>query len=475
MRPNWLAGAVLGTTLMAGGCAINPVTGERELALISESQEIAMGEQSAAQVEASIGVVDDADLNAYVQRVGESLARDSERPNLPWRFRVVDDPTPNAFALPGGFIYVTRGMLSLMNSEAELAAVLGHEIGHVTARHSVHMLSQQQLAQIGLVAGMILVPELAQFGDLAGQGLGLLFLKYGRDAERQADDLGFRYAMADNYDLREMPDVFASLARSSELAGQSPLPSWLSSHPLPAERIERINAMLAEQTVAWDNRVVGSTPYFRQIDGLVYGNNPRNGFFRGTTFLHPDLRFRLEFPQGFQVANLTSAVQAMSPQQDAAIQFTFAEGSASQAANAFAQQQGVQTGRASQQRINGFPAVVLPFEAQAQGGNVAGYVTYIEDGQRTYQLLTYATAQGIRGYDSAFRATIASYARVDDPDVLNVQPNQLDAVELSSAMTFSQFLQRNGSEIPADEAALINQIDNASARIPAGTWLKRVQ
>ncbi|MGH7445616.1 MAG: M48 family metalloprotease, partial [Longimicrobiales bacterium] len=449
MRPSWLAGAVLGASFWAGGCATNPVTGETELALISESQEIAMGQQAAAQVEASIGVVDDADLNAYVQRIGESLARDSERPNLPWRFRVVDDPTPNAFALPGGFIYVTRGMLSLMNSEAELAAVLGHEVGHVTARHSVHMLSQQQLAQIGLVAGMIFVPELAQFGDLAGQGLGLLFLKYGRDAERQADELGFRYALADNYDVREMADVFAALARSSELAGQSPLPTWLSSHPGPAERIERINVMLAEQPGSWDSRMLGTTPYFRQIDGLIYGNNPRHGFFRGTTFLHPELRFRLEFPQGFQLANLTSAVQAVSERQDAAIQFTFAEGSASQAASAFAQQQGVRTGQASRERINGFQAIVVPFEAQAQGGNVAGYVTYIEDGQRTYQLLTYAAAQSFRSYDNAFRATIGSYARVDDPAVLNVQPERIDAVELSSAMTFNEFLQRNASEIPA--------------------------
>src|SRR5690606_31426303 len=203
--------------LFAAGCATNPVTGRTELALISESQEIAMGQEAAAQVEASIGVVDDADLNAYVQRVGESLARISERPNLPWRFRVVDDPTPNAFALPGGFIYITRCMLSLIENEAELAGLLGHEIGHVTARHSVQMISRQQLAQIGLIAGMVLVPEIARFGDLAGSGLQLLFLSYSRDAERQADDLGFRYSLERNYDVREMPDIFASLGRASEL------------------------------------------------------------------------------------------------------------------------------------------------------------------------------------------------------------------------------------------------------------------
>ncbi len=472
MRRTW-AGAVVGTMLFAAGCATNPVTGRTELALISESQEIAMGQEAAAQVEASIGVVDDADLNAYVQRVGESLARISERPELPWRFRVVDDPTPNAFALPGGFIYITRGMLSLMENEAELAGVLGHEIGHVTARHSVQMISRQQLAQIGLIAGMILVPEIAQFGDLAGTGLQLLFLSYGRDAERQADDLGFRYSLEQNYDVREMPDIFASLARSSELAGQSPLPSWLSSHPMPQERIERLTAMLTEVPPA--QRVTEAATYYEHIDGLVYGENPRHGFFRGSTFLHPDLRFRLEFPQGFQTANMTSAVQAISQQQDAAIQFTFAQGSAAQAATAFSRQQGIRTGQARSERINGFPAVLVPFEAQLEAGPIAGYAAYLEDGQRTYQILAYSAAQNIRAYESAFLRTIGSYERVSDPSVLNAQPDRIDAVRLTSAMTFSEFLRRYPSSIETDEAALINQVADLSTRLPSGSWMKRVQ
>jgi len=472
MRRTW-AGAVLGTMLFAAGCATNPVTGRTELALISESQEIAMGQQAAEEVEASIGVVDDAELNAYVQRVGETLARASERPHLPWRFRVVDDPTPNAFALPGGFIYVTRGMLSLMENEAELAGVLGHEIGHVTARHSVQMISRQQLAQIGLIAGMILVPEIARFGDLAGTGLQLLFLSYGRDAERQADDLGFKYSLQQNYDVREMPDIFQSLARSSELAGQSPLPSWLSTHPLPQERIERISAMLTEVTPA--DRRLETAAYMQRVDGLVYGQNPRQGFFQGSTFLHPELRFRLDFPQGFQLANLPSAVQAISERQDAVVQFTFAEGSAAQAASAFRQQQGVRTGQARSEWINNIPAVIMPFEAQTEGGALAGYAAYIEDGQRTYQLLAYSAAQNIRAYENAFLATINSYQRVSDPAVLNRQPAKISAVRLPSAMTFNEFMRRYPSSIDAQELALINQITNLSAQIPAGTWLKRVQ
>ena len=466
---------MLAATTSAAGCATNPVTGRTELALISEGQEIAMGQEAAVQVEGSVGVVDDAALNEYVQRIGARMAQASERPELPWRFRVLDDPTPNAFALPGGFIYVTRGLLSLMNSEAELASVLGHEIAHVTARHSVQQISRAQLGQIGLVLGMIFVPELAQFGELAGQGLGLLFLKYGRDAERQADDLGFGYALRSGYDVREMPDVFAALARASELEGRSPLPTWLSTHPNPEERIERINATLAESVVAWDTTQVGAEAYFRRIDGMVYGENPRHGFFRGTTFLHPDMRFQLTFPTGFRLQNLTAAVQAVSERQDAAIQLTLAGGSAEEAARAFVNQQGIATGNATRETINGFGTIVVPFEAQTQGGNVAGYAAFIQDGQRTFQLITYSAAQSIRGYDPAFRATIGSFARLTDPDALNVVPRRVDSVELPQSMTFAQFLQRNAMPIPTNEAALINQVVNTSVRLPAGAWLKRVE
>ncbi|HSL72783.1 MAG TPA: M48 family metalloprotease, partial [Longimicrobiales bacterium] len=208
---------LLSVALMgAAGCATNPVTGERELALVSESQEIAMGKEAVPQVEASIGLVEDAALQTYVRRIGLGLAAQSERPNLPWSFGVLDDPTPNAFALPGGPVYITRGLLSLMDSEAELAAVLGHEIGHITARHSVSQISRAQLAQLGLGVGMILVPSLQGLGNVLGTGMQLLFLKYGRDDERQADDLGFKYALAKSYDVREMDDVFAALQQVSQ-------------------------------------------------------------------------------------------------------------------------------------------------------------------------------------------------------------------------------------------------------------------
>src|SRR5215217_2729298 len=173
---------LLGTGLAAGllSCARNPVTGKSELALVSESQEIQMGKQAAQEVAQTIGLYNDPKLEAYVAGIGKRMAAASERPNLPWEFHVVDDASVNAFALPGGFIYVTRGLLGAINDEAELATVVGHEIGHVTHRHSVEQMSKAQLAQLGLGLGSVFSPQIAQFAGVASQGLQLLFLKYGR-------------------------------------------------------------------------------------------------------------------------------------------------------------------------------------------------------------------------------------------------------------------------------------------------------
>src|SRR5437667_2731270 len=166
-------------------CARNPVTGRREIVLVSESQEIASGQQSGPQVREEYGTVDNAALQAYVQAMGRKLVAVSHRPNLEWHFTVVDSPVVNAFAIPGGYVYLTRGILAYLGNEAELAGVMGHEIGHVTARHSVRQITRQGLAGIGLSMGSALSPALSQLGDLAQNGVGLVFLRFSRDDERE--------------------------------------------------------------------------------------------------------------------------------------------------------------------------------------------------------------------------------------------------------------------------------------------------
>src|SRR5215208_5570410 len=223
------AGLVLGLL----NCARNPVTGKSELSLVSESQEIQMGQQASQEVNQSIGLYNDSKVQAYVANLGKQMAAKAERPNLPWEFHVVEDASVNAFALPGGFIYVTRGLMTSINDEAELATVVGHEIGHVTNRHSVQQISKAQLAQLGLGIGSILSSDIARFGQLASAGLSVLFLKYSRDAENQADQAGFRYALNQNYDVREMTKVFETLDRISQSSGGGKLPEWMATHPSP--------------------------------------------------------------------------------------------------------------------------------------------------------------------------------------------------------------------------------------------------
>ncbi|MGH7505095.1 MAG: M48 family metalloprotease, partial [Longimicrobiales bacterium] len=348
------AGLLPALALSASACATNPATGETQLSLISEQQEIQMGREADQAIVAQLGLYPDESLQQYVQQLGAKLATVSERPDLPWTFRVVDDPTVNAFALPGGFIYVTRGIMAYLESEAQLASVLGHEIGHVTARHSVEQMSRQQLAQIGLAVGTVLRPDLANVFDLASTGLGLLFLKYGRDDERQSDDLGLRYMTRANYDPREMPEVFSLLEQVSQLDGAGRVPEWLSTHPDPGNRRDRIAAEIAAlPDQDFSDEVVQGPSYVRRLDGLVYGQNPREGFFRGTDFMHPELRFRVSFPQGWQTANQKQAVLAGSPNQDAIVQITLAgESSSDAAARAFLSQQGLQAGSPQRTTIN---------------------------------------------------------------------------------------------------------------------------
>jgi predicted Zn-dependent protease len=468
-------GLTLLTLAAAGSCARNPVTGRSELSLISEQQEIQMGQQGAQEVAQSIGLVADDALQQYLQQLGAKLAAGTERPGLPWTFRAVDDPTPNAFALPGGYIFVTRGLLALMNSEAELATVLGHEIGHVTAKHSVSQMSRAQIAQVGLGVGAVLVPGLEKLGGLASAGMQLLFLRYGRDDERQADDLGFRYALTQNYDVREMADVFQALLRASKETGQSPLPTWLATHPGEEERIAAVQQRVAAMNRPLTNLVSSRPTYLQRVNGLVYGENPRNGYFQGTTFIHPELRFRMDFPQGWQAQNTAQAVVGVSGQQDAAIQLTLAgQSDPATATRTFLSQQGIRAGQAFQESINGIPATGSYFQAQTDQGVIAGIVAYFSYGGRTYQVMTYAGASNFASYDPIFRRTIGSFAPVTDQRLLNVQPARVIVVQLPRAMTLAEINQQSPSSIPLAQLALLNGLDRPDSPIPSGDYVKRV-
>lgn len=466
--------AALAVAALAAGCATNPVTGRQQLSLVSEEQEIQLGRQASQAVTQQIGLYPDEELQRYVSAIGQAMAAESERPDLPWTFGVVDDPSVNAFALPGGFVYVTRGIMTHFNNEAELAAVLGHEIGHVTAKHSVQQISRQQLASIGLGLGMIFVPELRNYGDLAQTGLGLLFLKHGRDAERQADDLGLRYMLGEGYDPRQMPAVFRTLERVSQAQGQGRLPGWLSTHPAPAARAERIAEQVAAAGDAATPRVVDRREYLARIDGTVFGDDPREGFLRGNTFYHPELAFQITFPQGWQVSNQKQAVGAISPNQDAVVVLSLAgERTPVAAANEFFAQQGLRRGNPWRGEIGGMEAVAAEFQVQQQQGVLQGLAAFVEHGGRTYQLLGYSAANRWGRFDQAVTSSVDTFQRVRDASVLNVEPRRVDIVELPQTMTLREFARRYPSTVDLTTLALINQVD-LDTPIERGMSLKRV-
>jgi predicted Zn-dependent protease len=458
-----------------GSCARNPVTGKSELSLVSESQEIQMGQQAAQEVAQTIGLYDDANAQAYVAEVGKPIAAKSERPNLPWEFHVVDDASVNAFALPGGFIYVTRGLMTSINDEAEFATVVGHEIGHVTNRHSVQMISKSQLATLGLGIGSILSSDIAKFGQLASAGLQVLFLKYSRNAENQADQAGFRYALNQGYDVREMSKVFETLDRISQASGGGKLPEWLATHPDPGNRIKHIETMLDTVHVDLSRAKVNRDGYLQRVKGMTYGEDPRQGYFEGTEFYHPKMRFQLHFPDGWQVQNTPAAVASVSPNQDALIQLSLAgQGSPQQAAQQFLSQQGIQPGQTSNSSINGLPATSSYFQAQTQQGNIEGLVSFISYRGQTFGLMGYTAAGKLSTYDQVFQSTIRSFSELRDQSKINVQPAKIEVVKLDRDMTLEQFNAQYPSSIPIEQLAIINEVQGASTVLPAGRSVKRV-
>lgn len=462
---------------LAAGCATNPATGKSEISLVSESQEIAMGNQTAASTRASIGLYPDSGLQRYVRGVGLRVAAVTERASLPWSFEVIDDPEVNAFAAPGGKIFITRGILAYLGSEAELAGVLGHESGHVTARHSARQITRAQLATLGLVAGSILSSQIASVAGGIQQGLAVLFLSYSRADESQADDLGFRYMRRVNYDPREMSNTFATLGRVQGLSGGGKVPTWASTHPDPGDRLARAQQRAASVPSDSLNRsVVNRDTYLRAIDGIVFGINPRQGFFEGARFNHPDLRFRIDFPQGWQTQNLAEAVLAGSPANDAIMQLTLGGPDTPDALlQKFGRQQGVQMTAGQRATVNGLPAATAEFQAQdQQSGALAGRVMFLSYGGTTYQLLGYSTAQKYGSYAGTFSQSMQSFAPLTDQAALARQPVHLALVRLPRAMTVTEFYRQYPSAVKVELIAAINGVD-PGATLPAGTWAKRVQ
>jgi predicted Zn-dependent protease len=470
------AAAVAAVTL---ACATNPATGKREFSLMSEAQEIAMGQQSDPEIRKEMGVVNDPALQRYVEGIGRRLAAATERPSLPWTFTVVDSPSVNAFAVPGGYIYLTRGILAHLNSEAEMAGVLGHEIAHVTARHSAAQYSKQTAGSLGLLLGQIFVPELQPFGQVAEAGLGVLFLKFGRDDELQADDLGAGYATAEGWDPRGVSDMLETLGRLSEGTDRKGVPNWLSTHPMPADRVARLDARVASlRTQATRDLAVNRAAYLERVDGLMFGENPREGVLRGNAFLHPDMRFRLEFPQGWQVQNSPQQVVAQPKGGGAFVflQLVQAQGRTLQdVAAADLGQSGLRFVEGGETRINGLSAFVGTFQGQMQQmGDVVLRSAWISHNNQVFRLAGLAPTSSYRQLQQVVDTSVRSFQPLAAGEAERIRPNVIDLYTAQQGDTWDSIAAGPGrNAVPGATLAVINGF-SPQERPQAGDRLKIV-
>lgn len=465
------------SALLFSTCATNPVTGKKEFMLVSESQEIAMGKEYDPQVVATYGVYPDSAINHYISQLGKRIAQVSDRPELPYEFKVLDSPVINAFAVPGGFVYFTRGILAYLNSEAEVAGVMGHEVGHIAARHSAKQISRQQIASLGLGIGAILSDEVAQLAGIAQTGIGILFLKYGRDAERQSDFLGVTYSTKLGYDATEMANFFRILERMQEKSGGG-LPGWLSTHPAPEERVQTIIKLAREAQAKHPNRdfVVKRDEYLRKIDGLIFGDDPRQGYVEDNVFYHPELKFQFPVPVEWQVNNTPSQVQIVNKDQSAYIIFELSNrSSATDAAQQFLTQAKAQLISQDLMRVHAMNAVRTIADINSQNGVIRVMSYFIEYDNRVYVFHGVAEKTNFSRQAGIMENTMRGFNRLTNPQKINVQPNRIRIKKVNTTTTLENVLQQFGV---ANDKMEIHSFINAmelGSTVKANTLIKVIE
>jgi predicted Zn-dependent protease len=474
----WVFVPVLLLGLVAA-CATNPVTGRRELAFMSEAQEIAIAQESDAQIKGEMGVYNDPLLQTYVNDIGQRMARISERPQLPWRFTVVDVPAVNAFAVPGGAIYITRGILPFLDNEAELAGVLGHEIGHVTARHSAQQYTRQISGQVGLIALQVFVPQARPFGQMSSQALGVLFLRHGRDDELQADQLGAGYEATLGWDPAGASAFLSTLGRLAEAAGdRRGVPNWLSTHPDPLSRVRDIQPTVDALTSIGGNYVTNRDEWLGRIDGVVYGDNPEQGLSRGNVFLHPVLRFRIDFPDQWEIANGPQQVVAQAPDGDALMLLRGVEQPQGQTIQEIAgnsmETAGFRATEGAAATISGLDAYLGVYQGQIEGlGAVTMRAAHIRNDDQIYLVAGIASPDGFRQADGAFLSSVRSFRELSEAEAEAIHPDRVDLYIVRTGDTWQSIAESSGGVVTPATLAIMNQATLAT-QPQAGARIKIV-
>lgn len=466
---------------LAQSCQVNPVTGKRQLAFMSEEKEIALGKSYDPQVVAEMGKYENPQMAQFLSEKGNAMAAISERPNLPWKFTLIDSPVVNAFAVPGGFVYFTRGIMAHFNNEAQFAGVLGHEIGHVTARHTVAQQARQTVGQLGAIGAMVLSPQIASQGESLMQSMQMLFLKYGRDAESQSDELGVKYSTQIGYDAKEMAGFFGTLDRLTG-GSENRVPEFQSTHPDPANRKVRVGqlAAAAQAETPGQKFIVDRDGYLRLIDGMIYGEDPAQGFVEAGSFYHPGLAFQFKVPGQWKLVNSPSQVQIVSPDQKSFMIMKLAAGAdQNAAAQAFVEETKIVVANSSQNPINGNPATTIigdiTQEAQQQG-QAAQVIrvksSFISYGGNVYMLAGLATPTDFSRYQRDIDYTLGSFARLTDQSKLNKKAETIKIVSNPRSQSLGQALTSAGvPQARVNEMAILNGME-VNQTIPAGMLIK---
>jgi predicted Zn-dependent protease len=468
-------------SLALSHCAQNPVSGDKDFVLMSEQQEIQLGAQAHQDVLKEYATLDNPVLQAYVNEVGQRLAQQSHRPHLQWHFTVVDSPDVNAFALPGGYVYITRGIMAYLNSEAELAGVVGHEIGHVTARHGVRQQSASTAAGLGAVLGSILVPELDnQAGATLLQTLAQAWTAgYGREHELESDRLGAEYLAKTGYNPQAMIDVIGVLKNQELFAAEQarrdgrPLRTYhgtFDTHPGNDARLRQVVGAANQYTVA--NPRDGRSDYLQKMVGVYFGDSPEQGLIRNNMLLHEKLGLVLQFPPGWRVQNRPDRVVATSPQGDALVELQQGPKNDKPLDTL---QKGLKLdagARYDSGKLSGYPAA---FAAGAQQGKPVVVAAVVFNGT---QYLIAGMARDKPTYDrerSTLRAAINSFRAITAAEKMATRPYVLKLVTAQPGMTMANLARQSPLGAGAESQLRLMNALYPSGEPSPGQRLKIVQ
>jgi predicted Zn-dependent protease len=464
------------------GCATNPVTKQPEFVLMSEDQEINIGREMNPTIIKEYGEYPADHLQHYVETIGKRLADVSDRTDLFFHFKIVNTDSVNAFALPGGYVYVTRGLLAYANSESELAGVLGHEIGHVTARHAVRQYTKAASYNIATGIASIFVPELNNFGQIADIAFVAITSGYSREYEREADRLGLKYALKAGYDPKAISTFLSTLELLDKVKGEKTYHSLFATHPKTEERVTLAESEAVAHSLPYSTKlIVGREPYLKQIDGLLFGPDPKEGVITGSKFQHPDMRIELTFPKAWNIENKPDAVIAKNPSREMYLQLRLEnlnkKTSVAEVARGLSRRLGFRETTGTPTLINGLDAYVGTYAGKIQKlGYITARIGFIRIEDIVHYIIGYARSAEFSAALPLLNTTITSFRKISAAEAQAIKPARVRLHTVQSGDTFASLCTALGR--PADDAkilALLNAMDPSRSALKPGMVIKVIK